>query len=152
MTDLNVIDEDEYKYVRLPFTEQKLTYRNRRDLESYLQATARDSIQALFNSLIELPTRSTPDGPLTELPTPKTPLPRAKPLPKPKPPTKWEKFAAAKGIQKKKRDKKEWDEEKQEWVNRWGWKGKNKEEETQWATEVKANAGELHICRLYLYV
>jgi regulator of ribosome biosynthesis len=55
--------------------------------------------------------------------------------------TKWEKFAAAKGIQKKIREKKIWDEEKQEWVARWGWKGKNKEGETQWLHEVPSNAG-----------
>lgn len=38
-----------------------------------------------------------------------------------------------------------WDEEKQDWVDRWGWKGKNKEKEGQWLDEVKANAGQLHI-------
>lgn len=81
------------------------------------------------------------DGPLAQLPPPTTQLPRAKPLPKPKPLTKWEQFAKAKGIQHKKRDKREWDEEKQEWVNRWGWKGKNKDGETQWLTPVPANAG-----------
>jgi regulator of ribosome biosynthesis len=61
-------------------------------------------------------------------------------LPKPKPPTKWERFAAAKGIQKTKRDRREWDEERQEWVNRWGWKGKNKDKEEQWIHEVPNNA------------
>jgi regulator of ribosome biosynthesis len=69
------------------------------------------------------------------------PLPRAKPLPKPKPPTKWERFARAKGIQSRRRDRKAWDEEGQAWVARWGWKGKNKAEETQWLHEVPANAG-----------
>ncbi|KAI0774522.1 RRS1-domain-containing protein [Fomes fomentarius] len=77
---------------------------------------------------------------VSQLPPPTTQLPRAKPLPKPKPPTKWEQFAKAKGIQKKRRDKKVWDEEKQEWVDRWGWKGANKDKEVQWATEVPANA------------
>jgi len=67
-------------------------------------------------------------------------LPRAKPLPKPKPLTKWEKFAKEKGISHRKKEKAVWDEEKQEWVNRWGWKGKNKELEDQWLTEVPANA------------
>ena len=74
------------------------------------------------------------------LPPIETELPRAKPLPKRKPATKWEQFAAAKGIQKKRREKKLWDEEKQEWVNRWGRGGKNKEAEEQWAVEVPANA------------
>ena len=36
-----------------------------------------------------------------------------------------------------------WDEEKQEWVNRWGRDGKNKEVEQAWITEVPLNAGML---------
>ena len=95
----------------------------------------------LFSALFSLPTKSSPDGPLAILPTPTYQLPRAKPLPKPKPPTKWERFAAAKGIQKKVREKRVWDEEKQDWVNRWGRDGKNKEIEQAWITEVPANAG-----------
>jgi regulator of ribosome biosynthesis len=81
------------------------------------------------------------------LPPIETPLPRAKPLPKPKPMTKWELFAKAKGIQKKVREKKIWDEEKQEWVERWGKNGKNKQLEEQWITEVPANAREYALGR-----
>lgn len=113
----------------------------RADMEEYLMSTARDGVQTLIASLFSLPTTSSPDGPLAQLPAPTTHLPRAKPLPKPKPPTKWEQFAKAKGIQKTRKEKKVWDEEKQEWVDRWGWKGANKKEETQWLTEVRANAG-----------
>lgn len=113
----------------------------RADMEEYLMSTARDGVQTLIASLFSLPTTSSADGPLAQLPTPTTLLPRAKPLPKPKPPTKWEQFAKAKGIQKTRKEKKIWDEEKQEWVDRWGWKGVNKKEETQWLTEVRANAG-----------
>ncbi|KAI0082348.1 RRS1-domain-containing protein [Panus rudis PR-1116 ss-1] len=124
VTDLNPVDEESYN----------------ENLEEYLQSNARDGVQALIAQLFSLPTASSPDGPLALLPPPTTLLPRAKPLPKPKPLTKWEKFAKAKGIQKKRKDKKVWDEEKQEWVDRWGWKGKNKETEKQWLTEVPANA------------
>jgi regulator of ribosome biosynthesis len=124
VTDLTPIDEDSYKS----------------NLEEYLQTTARDGIQALVAALYVLPTQPSPDGPLAQLPAPTTQLPRAKPLPKPKPPTKWERFAAAKGIQKRVREKKVWDEERQEWVNRWGKDGKNKEKEEQWIHEVKADA------------
>ena len=92
-------------------------------------------------SLFSLPIQSSVDGPLAMLPPVSTQLPRSKPLPKPKPPTKWEKFASAKGIQKKKRDRKVFDEEKQEWVNRWGKGGKNREAEEQWITEIPDNAG-----------
>jgi regulator of ribosome biosynthesis len=106
-----------------------------------LLSTARDGVQTLIAKLFTLPTLSSPDGPAAQLPAAEFHLPRAKPLPKPKPPTKWERFAAAKGIQKKVREKKVWDEEKQEWVNRWGKGGRNKKEEEQWISEVPANAG-----------
>jgi len=124
VSDSNPIDEESYNT----------------NLEEYLQSTARDGIQCLFSALFTLPTQASPDGPLAKLPPPVTQLPRSKPLPKPKPPTKWERFAAAKGIQHKKRDRREWDEERQEWVNRWGRDGKNKQKEEQWITEVPANA------------
>ncbi|KAL9713110.1 Rhodanese- sulfurtransferase [Leucoagaricus gongylophorus] len=110
------------------------------NIDQCIEQSARDSIQKLMGALFSLPTTSSPDGPLAILPPPVLLLPREKPLPKPKEPTKWEKFAAAKGIKKTRREKKIWDEEKQEWVQRWGWKGKNKEVETQWLHEVPSNA------------
>jgi regulator of ribosome biosynthesis len=96
------------------------------NLEDYLLSTARDGIQTLIATLFSLPTLPSPDGALAQLPEPTTQLPRAKPLPKPKPPTKWERFAAAKGIQHRVRERKVWDEERQAWVNRWGRDGLNK--------------------------
>ncbi|KAJ7217225.1 ribosome biogenesis regulatory protein-domain-containing protein [Mycena pura] len=124
VTDLNPIDQEGYNA----------------NLEEHLQSLARDGVQALLASLFSLPTQRSDEGPLAQLPPPTTALPRAKPLPKPKPPTKWEQFAAAKGIQHRKRDKRVWDEERQDWVNRWGRDGKNKQVEEQWITEVPANA------------
>ena len=124
-TDLNPIDEESY-------TE---------NLEEHLQNLARDGTQALIGALFGLPTTKSDYGPLAQLPSRVYQLPRAKPLPKPKLQTKWEKFAAAKGISHRKKDKRVWDEEKQEWVNRWGKDGKNKEVEEQWLTEVPRNAG-----------
>ncbi|KAI0920970.1 hypothetical protein AcW1_004898 [Taiwanofungus camphoratus] len=124
VTDLNPVDAETYNANR----------------ENYLLSTARDGVQMLVAMLFSLPTTPSPDGPLVQLPPPTIQLPRSKPLPTPKPPTKWEKFANAKGIQKKRRDRAEWDEEKQDWVSRWGWKGANKKEEGQWLTEVPANA------------
>lgn len=103
-------------------------------------------MQTLIATLFSLPTTSSPDGPLAQLPPPTTQLPRAKPLPKPKPLTKWQQFANAKGIQHRKKEKKVWDEDRQEWVDRWGWKGANKNEEKQWLTEVPKNAGEPSRC------
>ncbi|KAI9440519.1 ribosome biogenesis regulatory protein-domain-containing protein [Lactarius indigo] len=124
VTDPNVIDNESYDH----------------DREAYLQSTARDGIQHLLAVLFSLPTLPSPEGPLAQLPPPTTQLPRAKPLPKPKPPTKWQRFARAKGISSQRRDKKIWDDERQAWVPRWGWKGKNRDEETQWLHEVPANA------------
>ncbi|GAW01079.1 RRS1-domain-containing protein [Lentinula edodes] len=112
-------------------------------LETHLLSLARTGTQALLNALFSLPTTSSPDGPLAQLPAPTTQLPRTKPLPKIKPLTKWEQFAKAKGIQgksKEKREKKVWDEERQEWINRWGKDAKNKQVEEQWITEVPMNA------------
>jgi len=127
VTDPNPIDTESYES----------------SLESHLVSLARTGTQALLSTLFSLPTTSSPDGPLAKLPPAITQLPRAKPLPKPKPLTKWQAFANAKGIQgktKEKRVKKVWDEEKQEWVNRWGKDGKNKQVEEQWITEVPMNA------------
>lgn len=62
-------------------------------------------------------------------------------MPVAKPPTKWERFAKAKGISHKTKEKREWDEEKQEWVNRWGRNGKSREGEDQWLHEVKNRDG-----------
>ena len=151
VTDTNQLDKESYTCVTLPhplynlLSDQHFTPSHER--EAYLQANARDGVQLLVAALFSLPTQSSPEGPLGQLPAPTTQLPRAKPLPKPKPPTKWEKFARAKGIQSRRHDRKVWDEERQTWVARWGWKGKNKAEETQWLHEVPANAGmfSLHI-------
>ncbi|EKM79901.1 hypothetical protein AGABI1DRAFT_113150 [Agaricus bisporus var. burnettii JB137-S8] len=110
------------------------------NIEQSIEQNARESSQKLLGALFHLPSTASADGRLALLPPPTFALPREKPLPKAKEMTKWERFAAAKGIQKKKREKKIWDEEKQEWVDRWGWKGKNKEGETQWLHEVPSNA------------
>ena len=72
------------------------------------------------------------------LPPPTTPLPREKPLPVEKQQTKWEKFAAKKGIKDKKKGegKMVYDEEKGEWIPKWGYKGKNKDGEGDWIVEI----------------
>ncbi|ORX35158.1 ribosome biogenesis regulatory protein-domain-containing protein [Kockovaella imperatae] len=105
--------------------------------DSHLRDLALASVSTLLNSLFALPKTSSPLGPVVRPPAPTTVLPREKPLPKPKPPTKWERFAKEKGISHVKKDKVVWDEEKQDWVKRWGRGGKNKEAEDQWLHEVK---------------
>lgn len=118
----------------------ELTPRSNR--EAHILALTLTSTQTLVTDLFNLPTLSSENGPIAQLPEPITLLPREKPLPKPKPPTKWERYAKAKGISHVKKDKKVWDEEKQDWVNRWGRDGKNREGEDQWLHEVKDGQGE----------
>lgn len=105
-----------------------------------LQAKCHSSLQALLTSLIAtLPLSVNPDhGPILTLPMPTTLLPRAKPLPKPKPLTKWQEFAKKKGIAptSKKEGKLIYDEDTQQWVPKWGYKGANKKVEEQWIHEI----------------
>ncbi|KAJ9606187.1 hypothetical protein H2200_009148 [Cladophialophora chaetospira] len=114
-----------------------------------LKSIAREGAQSLLNTLLTTcPINSTPDGLVMALPAPLTPLPRWKPLPKLKTPTKWEQFARKKGIgkfggslkggaaQEDRRKNLVYDEEKGEWVKKWGYKGANKKEEGQWLVEL----------------
>ncbi|MCJ1450999.1 Rhodanese- sulfurtransferase [Mycoblastus sanguinarius] len=105
-----------------------------------LASTARECAQSLINQLLTtcpISTTSSSDVLMT-LPPSTTPLPREKPLPAEKKATKWEKFAAKKGIKDKKRGegKMVFDEDKGEWVPKWGYKGRNKEGEGEWIVEV----------------
>jgi regulator of ribosome biosynthesis len=110
------------------------------DKEASLKATARDGAQALINQLLTTcPIASTPEGVLLTLPPRHTRLPREKPLPKPKAPTKWERFAAKRGIKPKTREERKnlkYNEETGDWERRWGYKGTNKAAETDWLVEV----------------
>jgi regulator of ribosome biosynthesis len=103
-----------------------------------LRNVARDCAQSLLNQLLTTcPITSTPEGVHLTLPTPNTPLPREKHVPPPKEQTTWEKFAAKKGIQSKKREgNKVYDEATGEWVPKWGYGGRNKGVEDSWLVEV----------------
>jgi regulator of ribosome biosynthesis len=85
-----------------------------------LAALACRAAQSLVNALWSLPSEAAPVGRVAELPRPSTPLPRQKPPPAPRPPTRWEAFAAQKGIVKKKRSKLVFDEDANEWRRRHG--------------------------------
>ncbi|KAH7391850.1 ribosome biogenesis regulatory protein-domain-containing protein [Pyrenochaeta sp. MPI-SDFR-AT-0127] len=118
--------------------------------EEILTATARDAAQALINQLLSTcEIKSTSEGVHLVLPAPSTALPREKPIPAAKEQTKWERFAAKKGIKDKKRDgKMVYDDATGEWVPKWGYKGKNKEGDSQWLVEVdekkERETGEAH--------
>lgn len=116
--------------------------------EEYLTSVTRDNVQLLINQILSLPVKTTTDSQgsstgqsstmtLIQLPDPTTQLPREKAIPKAKAPTKWEQFAARKGIKAKAKDgKMVFDEATGEWVPKWGYKGKNKELDDQWLVEV----------------
>jgi len=101
----------------------------------FLKALARDNAQLLFNELFKLPLERVDNVLVVTLPTSTTLLPRDKPVPKPKPPTKWEAYAAKKGIQNKKRGRMIWDEESSAWKPRFGYK-RGKDDTKEWCIEV----------------
>ncbi|KAE8668526.1 Ribosome bioproteinsis regulatory protein-like protein [Hibiscus syriacus] len=78
-------------------------------------------VQAVADTLFNLPSTEDVDGPLVKLPPPTNKTSREKHLPKPKPPTKWEEFAKKKGIKKRKKDKVVWDEQTSTWKRRFGY-------------------------------
>lgn len=111
------------------------------DREAFLVSNAREGLQGLINSLWDRPTTVSDEGVMASLPEMQTVLPREKPLPKAKELSKWDKFAKSKGIEKRpKKERMVYDEDKQDYVARWGYKGKNKDQEDQWAVEVPHNA------------
>ncbi|KAK5990412.1 Regulator of ribosome biosynthesis [Cladobotryum mycophilum] len=113
---------------------------DRSALEQSLAEIARDGAQSLINQLLSTcPLKSTTDGVLLTLPQPTTRLPREKPVPQVKPPTKWERFAAKKGIKPKTREQRKnlaFDEESGEWKRKWGYQALNKKGENDWLVEV----------------
>jgi len=107
------------------------------DRDGTLAAQARDSVQRLITEIFNQPKRVYEDSVIADLPPVASALPREKPLPKQAPMTKWEAFAKAKGIAPKpKKERLVFDDQTQEWVPRWGYKGKNKQLEDQWIVEV----------------
>lgn len=88
----------------------------------YLKDVAREGLQVLIDELAEVPREETEFGPMAQLPKPRLRLPRQLPVPKPKPPTKWELYAAQKGIQNTKRERMVYDPETKEYRPRWGYK------------------------------
>ncbi|XP_066346800.1 ribosome biogenesis regulatory protein homolog isoform X2 [Miscanthus floridulus] len=94
---------------------------SREELRQECLRKGTDLAQALADSLFALPPNEDRDGPIVHLPPPTVRLQREKHLPKPKPPTKWELFAKVKGITKRKKNKREWDEQTQSWKRTYGY-------------------------------
>lgn len=108
------------------------------DTGDLLQNTT-ESLQLIINELFALPRRSSPDGVLVQLPQSLL-VPRFKKLASQKLPTRWEKFAAAKGIQKVKKTRVEYDNERQAYRPTWGYKNQGVSNDLgDWIKEVPDN-------------
>ena len=105
--------------------------------EPFLLEYATENLKMLLTELNKLERETTVDGVFIVLPAPLTALPRAKAVPKPKEPTRWEKFAAVKGIQKRKRGAKVYDEEKGDWRARHGAQSRKNDKMADWISELK---------------
>ncbi|XP_076059248.1 ribosome biogenesis regulatory protein homolog [Oratosquilla oratoria] len=108
--------------------------------EDYLQSLARDGVQALLTKVWDLPSQRTENMIYASLPTPTTRLPREKKVPKGKALTRWEQFAREKGFNRRKKDKKVWDDTLKKWIPRFGFKKVQAEKEKNWVREVPENA------------
>lgn len=134
-----------------PLDRELLLSSDSNEREEHLTSVTRDNVQLLVGQLLQLPVKKTTESinssskqdstmTLFVLPQPTTQLPREKPLPKAKAPTKWEQFAAKKGIKKRAKDGKlVYDEEAGKWVPKWGYGGINKKLDDQWLVEVDEN-------------
>ncbi|CAG8521300.1 6115_t:CDS:2 [Diversispora eburnea] len=107
--------------------------------DEYLKEYTRDGTQLLINQIFQSSLNSSESGIAVTLPDPITAIPREKPIPKPKPLTRWEKFAKAKGIHHRKKDKLIFDKNTGEWVPRWGYKGTNHDGADDWLIPVPDN-------------
>jgi regulator of ribosome biosynthesis len=107
-----------------------------------LMKHSQTATQLLVNALFELPIQRIEDQVVATLPKRTNTLPRGKPIPKQKTETRWEKFAAAKGIQKIKKKRVQFDESTGEFRPTFGYKNQGNADKdlSDWVKEVPANA------------
>merc|ERR1719266_1207421 len=91
----------------------------------------RCNVQAMVNKLYSLqPVKTGPNddpGLVVKLPPSRAKLPRSKPIPEQQPLTRWEKFAARKGIRTSKKTKEllAWDADSKSWKKSYGFRKAN---------------------------
>ncbi|KAK6111969.1 Ribosome biogenesis regulatory protein (RRS1) family protein [Brugia pahangi] len=107
--------------------------------ENELSARVRDNAQFLFNKIWELERKRIDEAVCAKLPATLFRLPREKPLPSERQQTKWEQYAQQKGIRKKKKDRKVFDEQTQEWKARYGYKSVKNNNAKEWLIEIPDN-------------
>ncbi|BHF69706.1 Rhodanese-related sulfurtransferase [Sparganum proliferum] len=106
---------------------------------SYIQELTLSCTQNFLKQFWSLPTEQTDDVLVTLLPEPRYRLPREKQVPKVRELTRWERFARLKGITKRKKPRKVWDESSQSWKARWG-RDRIDSNKDKWVIEVPDNA------------
>ncbi|VDM57311.1 unnamed protein product [Angiostrongylus costaricensis] len=109
------------------------------DASDNLLIRARNNAQYLFNKIWELNRKHTDEAVMAELPKSTFILPREKKIPDKKEPTKWEKYAAQKGITKKKKFRKVFDEASKEWKPTYGYRRAN-DDTKDWLIEIPDGA------------
>merc|ERR1712002_1134944 len=117
----------------------KRLIRDPEECDKYLCSLARDGVQALFAKVWELPSHRIENAIYVTLPRPTIRIPREKHLPKAPTLTKWEQYAKDKGITRRKKEKKLWDETLKRWVPRYGFRKVQAEKEKTWVIEVPGN-------------
>lgn len=100
----------------------------------------------LIYELLSLERKVTEDGIYGIIKSSLSRLPRSKSIPKPRLPTRWEKFAKEKGIQKVKKKRVVWNEDRQDFLPTFGYKnqGRSDKDLSEWITEVKEDGGKRH--------
>eukprot|EP00760_Papus_ankaliazontas_P013652 PhM_4_TR15877/c0_g1_i1/m.84811/K14852/RRS1; regulator of ribosome biosynthesis len=95
-------------------------------------------VSQLVGQLQHLPSIMTDDGKIVDCPLPVYAVPREKPLPKKSDfETPWEQFAKKKGIRlHQKKQNKVWDDNLQEWRDKWGKRAREHERKYDWISEV----------------
>ncbi|VDL73001.1 unnamed protein product [Nippostrongylus brasiliensis] len=110
------------------------------DVSQNMLSRARNNAQYLFNKIWELNRKTVDNVVVACLPPSTFIMPREKKIPEKKEPTKWEKYAAEKGIaKKKKKNKKVFDEATKEWKPTYGYR-RGKDDTKDWLIEIPDNA------------
>lgn len=126
----------------LTVTDESIVSGPRRS-EEELTETCKKALKVMLGEMVGLPTsfqkgKFDETGYLVSLPQPVMMLPREKAPPKPKPLTAWDKFAKKKGIDTHaKKDRRVFDEDRQEWKDRWGKRAREEKEKYDWLREMK---------------
>lgn len=111
--------------------------------EEDMMESCKTALKVLLGEFVDLPTEIKKSKfesatTLVKLPQPVMQLPREKAPPRPKPLTAWQKFALKKGIDiHRKKSNRVFDEDRQEWKDKWGKRAREDREKYDWLREVK---------------